>query len=242
MASPTAATVRVPRQRSSKADPVHPVYELDLWLAGSEPLIWRSLAVPADFTLRDLHVLIQVVMEWTESHLHRFETKSGRTFEPTRQVGGVDSMWDFIRGPRRKGEDEARVTLRSIFNELEESIVYLYDFGDNWEHGITLVDTHEDPSAFACVPCCLAGARAGPPEDSGGIVGYEDKLDILRDPDPKDEWHQDVIDWMGGADFDPEAFDVDARNRRLIAGWREAPARASSAGRRGTKQRKRRSR
>lgn len=242
MASSTATTVKVPRRCSSNAAPGHPVYEIDLWLVDSKPLIWRTLAVPADFTLGDLHVLIQEVMEWEDDHLHRFTTKAGRKFEPATQVRGVDSTWALFREPRKKSEDEARVTLRSIFTDLMERICYLYDFGDNWEHGIKLVDTHEDRSAFACVPCCLAGARAGPPEDSGGIGVYEEKLDILRDPDPEDELHQQVIEWMGGEGFDPEAFDVAALNRRLVAAWREVPARSSPAGRRGTKQRKRRSR
>ncbi len=232
MTSSATATVRVPRRCSSKADPAHPVYEIDLWLIDSEPPIWRSLAVPAEFTLGELHELIQVVMDWEDAHLHRFETKGGRLFEPATQVGGVDSMWDWIRGNRRKGEHEARVTLRSIFEDLTQKILYTYDFGDNWEHGIKLVDTHEDRSAFASLPCCLAGGRAGPPEDSGGPWGYQEKLEILRNPDPHVEWHQDVIEWMGERPIDPEAFDLADRNRRIARIWQRQPVRSSSKGRR----------
>jgi len=243
MGNPAATIVRIPRRRSRKIDPAHPVYEIDLWLVDSEPLIWRSLAVSADLTLDGLHRLIQVVMEWKESHLHQFETRSGRRFEPATPVGGVDAMWGWLRGDDRESEDEARITVRNIFEDLKQTVSYLYDFGDSWEHGIKLVDTHADRCAFAQLPVCLGGAHAGPPEDSGGVWGYREKLEIMRNPDPNDEWHRDVMEWIGGARFDPEAFDIAARNRRISAAWSRLSTLSASGNRRcGTKQRKRKSR
>ena len=61
-------------------------------------------------------------------------------------------------------------------------------------------------------PYCLDGARACPPEDSGGPWGYQNNLKVLADPDHED--YQDVIEWMGDK-FDPEKFDRDAVNRQL---------------------------
>ncbi len=243
MVNPTATFVRIPRRRSRKVDPAHPVYEIDLWLVDSEPLIWRSLAVPADLTLDGLHRLIQVVMEWKESHLHQFETRSGRRFEPARPVGGVDAMWGWLRGDDGQSEDEACITVRDLFEDLKQTVSYLYDFGDSWEHGIKLIDTHAERGVFGQLPACLGGAHAGPPEDSGGVWGYREKLEIMRNPDPNDEWHQDVMAWIGGTQFDPEAFDIAARNRRITAVWsRHSTRPAAGCRRRGTKQRKRKSR
>jgi len=206
----------VPRKRMREVDPLHPCYELDVWLIGSDPPIWRSVIVPADLSLLILHHVLQCVMGWDDVHLHRFETKSKRSFRPIEQIDEVDAKWaTFLGHQARKEEDEAGFLLRDLFDELKETMAYVYDFGDDWTHGIKLIGTREDASVFEHVPLCIAGERCGPPEDSGGVWGYQQKLAILKDPDPDDEWHQDVIDWMGGRDFDPEEFDIHIVNARL---------------------------
>lgn len=61
-------------------------------------------------------------------------------------------------------------------------------------------------------PFCLAGARACPPEDVGGAVGYENLLEAIHNPNhPQNE---EYLEWIGDS-FDPEAFDVNAVNRKL---------------------------
>ncbi len=243
MANPPATIVRVPRRRSRKVDPAHPVYEIDLWLVDSEPPIWRSLAVPANLTLDRLHQLIQAVMEWEDYHMHQFETRSGRRFEPATPVGGVDAMWGWFRGDDGTSEDEACLTVRDLFEDLKQTVSYLYDFGDGWEHGVKLIDTHAEGCGFAHLPVCLGGAHAGPPEDSGGVWGYQEKLEIVRNPDPNDEWHREVVAWIGGEEFDPEAFDIAATNGRIVDAWsRYSTPSASGNRRRGTKRRTRKSR
>jgi hypothetical protein len=234
-----------PRRRRPRTNPDHAVYELDVWLADSDPLIWRTLAMPADFTLDRLHRLLQQVMEWEDYHQHSFETRERRRFEPKRQVGGVDAMWSFLAGPEGEVENEVRFTLRDLFDDLKDILAYEYDFGDGWVHGIKLIGTHADPAAFAHLPMCLDGRRAGPPEGCGGVWGYAEKLEILRNPDPNNEWHRDVIEWIGGADFDPERFDVDARNRLLKDAWSKNRRRSlpsSGSGHGSAKRRTRKSR
>jgi hypothetical protein len=103
-----------------------------------------------------------------------------------------------------------------------------------------LIDTHEDAAAFAHLPICLAGEHAGPPENCGGVWGYAEKLEIVRHPDPDDEWHRDIIEWM--SEFDPEAFDLEAKNRRIEAVWSRRPAASRPASQRPYKRRKRKSR
>jgi hypothetical protein len=132
-------TANIPRRRRPKVDPAHPVYELDLWLVDSEPLVWRSLA---KLTLGQLHWLIQIMMAWDDSHLHCFETRNRRRFEPSEPGGGVDAMWtSWFGGNRPKPQDEDRVTLRDVFEELKQPLRYVYDYGDNWEHDIK-IDRH----------------------------------------------------------------------------------------------------
>jgi Plasmid pRiA4b ORF-3-like protein len=90
---------------------------------------------------------------------------------------------------------------------------YLYDFGDNWEH-VIVVEKSLPPGEGVRYPVCLAGARACPPEDVGGIPGYEGFLEAVKNPDHPE--HDEYIDWIGGK-FDLEAFDVDEVNQRLRA-------------------------
>jgi len=225
--APTAITF--PRRRKPKTDPAHAVYEIDLWLVNSDPPIWRSLAVPADLSLARLHLLIQLVMEWQECHMHEFQTQSGRRFEPGRDVVPIEGLEPMAFDDLREPEDESRITLRDLFEELKEKIAYIYDFGDDWVHGIKLIATHADASAFQQLPICLAGQRAGPPEDCGGPWGYAERLEILRAPDPEDGWHEEIIEWMG-RDYDPEAFDIAGKNKQLEAAFRPRPKRASRAG------------
>ena len=89
--------------------------------------------------------------------------------------------------------------------------MYEYDFGDSWEHGIVL-EAIVSPDAQAQSPVCLAGKRACPPEDCGGIPGYYMFLDAIQDPRHPD--HDEMLAWLGER-FDPEAFDLDTINREL---------------------------
>ncbi len=94
--------------------------------------------------------------------------------------------------------------------DSRSKIIYNYDFGDDWRHQIKIEKITDDESQVT--PYCLDGARACPPEDSGGPWGYQNNLKVLADPDHED--YQDVIEWMGDK-FDPEKFNRDAVNRQL---------------------------
>jgi hypothetical protein len=69
-----------------------------------------------------------------------------------------------------------------------------------------------DPEPGVRYPRCLAGKRACPPEDCGGVPGYERMLGILADP--KDEEYEEITELLG-EEFDPEAFDLGAVNEEL---------------------------
>ncbi len=170
------------------------IYQLKISLRYTRPPIWRRIQVSGDVTLAKLHEIIQVAMGWYDSHLHQFIV--GKTYY------GVPSKDDFL-GVDLKDEKKAR--LSQVLSSPKRKIVYEYDFGDGWEHGI-LLEKILSPEAGVRYPRCIGGARACPPEDCGGTGGYENFLAAIRDPDHEE--HDEYLDWIGG-EFDPEEFDVD---------------------------------
>ncbi len=170
------------------------VHRVHLTLDGMEPPVWRRFEVPSDLPLWALHEVVQAVMGWENSHLYRFE------------VGGVEYGEPDEDG--RFDEEDLDVSLSELAVGPDAHLTYLYDFGDQWSHDLR-VEAVEPAEPDMRYPRCLDGARACPPEDSGGILGYEELLAAL-DGEGSAEW----IEWVGG-DFDPEAFDVDETNRRL---------------------------
>jgi hypothetical protein len=115
----------------------------------------------------------------------------------------------------------------SVFQKPGDRIVYEYDFGDSWIHTITLENVLRDVSLYQAR--CLEGARAAPPEDCGGVPGYEELLEALSDPENPD--HEDLLDWAGG--WQPEAFDVDFVNMQLTPRRVRPPSPGGRAARRG---------
>jgi hypothetical protein len=95
---------------------------------------------------------------------------------------------------------------------------YEYDFGDGWEHEILFEGcVRAEPKGR--YPVCLEGARACPPEDVGGVGGYEEFLEALADP--KHEQHDDFVQWAGT--FDSETFDPKVAIKHMKRGlpnWR----------------------
>jgi len=89
--------------------------------------------------------------------------------------------------------------------------LYEYDFGDGWEHEL-LVEKILPAEPGVGYPRCLKGKRACPPEDVGGVWGYADFLEIMRDPNHPE--HEDMLEWVGG-EFDPEVFDLEEVNAEL---------------------------
>jgi hypothetical protein len=93
-----------------------------------------------------------------------------------------------------------------VLNEFN----YEYDFGDSWHLDVRIEQVIS--SIGSGTPRLIGGARACPPEDCGGLWGYEHLLEVLADP--SDEEHEEMLEWVGGA-FDPEAFDLETTNVAL---------------------------
>jgi hypothetical protein len=174
------------------------VHQLKITLTGIRPPIWRRLQVSSTINLRRLHDVIQAAMGWTQSHLYQFEVGDVQYGEPD------DAFGMPIRSAKA-------TPLRKIAPEPGVVFSYEYDFGDSWQHRIE-VDQVLLPEPGATYPRCLAGKRACPPEDVGGIFGYEEFLQAIRDP--KHPEHETMREWAGDT-FDPEAFDLRAVNEQL---------------------------
>jgi hypothetical protein len=173
------------------------LYELRVELQEIEPSIWRIIQVPSRASLLRLHRILQRAMGWNNSHLYIFEIDGKLYGEPSTE-------WDF------EVLDSRKMTLEKIFTEGKKSFLYEYDLGDSWRHNIKLLGTVEGKEEEKAG--CMAGARACPPEDCGGVIGYYDLLVALSDHD-HEEYHA-MLEWVGGK-FDPSAFDVAAVDRAL---------------------------
>ncbi|MCK8826565.1 plasmid pRiA4b ORF-3 family protein [Natroniella acetigena] len=172
------------------------IYRFKLSLKGIESLIWRRIEVPENYTFWDLHVAIQDAMGWLDYHLHEF-----RIAEP---VTGEEIEIGF---PNLEFADNLKVSweerIEDYFNNENNSATYIYDFGDYWGHELELeeIAPAERDQEY---PFCLAGERACPPEDCGGVGGYYRLLEILKDPEDKE--YEAILDWVGKK-YNPEDFD-----------------------------------
>jgi hypothetical protein len=186
----------------TKRQPVQtlPVYELKITLRGSNPAIWRRIQVPGSIQLSRLHDVFQVVMGWTDSHLHQFIDAP--------IIYSVPSGDDYSRVERL---DERRFCLADILRQENAAFIYEYDFGDGWVHEVVVEKIRSaDPKKKNAV--CLDGENACPPEDCGGIWGYYELLKAVKNPKHKEHWQ--MLDWLGGQ-FDPGRFDLQKVNATL---------------------------
>ncbi len=176
------------------------LFLLKITLLDSKPAIWRRFAVKGDITLFKLHNIIQRAMGWENFHLHEFIINKVR-------YGEVGDDFDF--GPPLISDK--RTLLQDVISRAKTKFRYIYDFGDDWQHEI-LVEKIMLPEAKQLYPYRLDGARACPPEDCGGVWGYEHLLDIINNPNHPES--EESREWLGEG-FDPEAFDLAAVNKKL---------------------------
>ncbi len=179
------------------------IYQLKVTIRGIRPPVWRRLQVSGAATLGDLHDLLQRAFGWEDDHLHHFVI--GDTFYGVPNPGDLD--WGIDTN------DERRARLQQILGRGLKNFVYEYDFGDSWEHLITVekILTREPGVAY---PRCLAGRRAGPPEDCGGAWGYARLIEVTGDP--KHPEYEEMREWLG-ENIDPERFGLEEVNRLLGA-------------------------
>jgi hypothetical protein len=173
------------------------IYQIKISLEYSKPPIWRRIEVNSEQSLSDFHKIIQTAMGWTNSHLHHFMVHGEFYTQP--------NDWDDF------GTDYTGMTIKDILPGLGQKIRYEYDMGDSWKHLIELEKIIEaEPNVT--YPRCIKGKRACPPEDCGGIWGYMEMVEIMKDK--SHEQYEDLLEWLGD-ELEPEAFDLNAINEEL---------------------------
>lgn len=179
------------------------IYRLRIAIAEIAPPVWRETELPATMTLTGLHGVIQALMGWHDSHLWIFQHGEKR-LQPL----------DLENNARpRPDMDPAVLTIGEMLPRKGAVLRYNYDFGDDWWLDIKLLSVG-DAQPRTNYPRCLAGARAGPPEDCGGPPGFEDFLAARKHPRSKHA--RELLAWAG-ADWDPEKFDLILINKTLAA-------------------------
>jgi Plasmid pRiA4b ORF-3-like protein len=200
---PGAAARTTPKQPIRRSAAAAGALVLKVSLYGARPPIWRRLLVSDTITLERLHTVIQVAFGWTDTHLHLF-TVGNEDYGPN--DGWTDAQSERIRLTR--------------IADVGDKIDYVYDFGDDWRHTILLEKRLQERGRVA--PRCLTGRRAVPPEDCGGIGGYQELLSMIANPDADPEmlvWAADALgtDVPGLRHYDPSRFDAEEVSRLLGA-------------------------
>lgn len=157
----------------------------------TDPLIWRRVEAPTSLTLMELHDIIQAVMGWEDCHLWAFTI--------AKQRYGLPMEGDWGTAPLIAAD---KVRLRDVLKPRKTVIDYMYDFGDSWEHRLTVTSVRVGEPGVS-YPRYIGGERNGPPEDCGGTSGFYDMIDAIADPAHPD--HAFLKEWAG--DYDPDAFD-----------------------------------
>jgi hypothetical protein len=165
------------------ADPASLVLRIEL--DGITPRVWRRVAIPSNTPLDQVHLMCQEAMGWHDQHMYAFETDTHTIIDPRSDSGEATA----------DGE-----RLVSIATQPGATFTYVYDFGDQWTHTVTVEEIRPggDDNTFTI----LGGEGACPPEDTGGAARYQYLLDALADPSNPD--HDEAVDRLG-ADFQPAA-------------------------------------
>lgn len=179
----------------------------------SSPRVWRRIVVLSSYTFFDLHCAIQNAMGWSDGHLHAFRVDTRSQSKEKRK--GTRTEYISIEYPNPEADDFDRDTrderverIADWFGKRMQQCVYEYDFGDGWDHTV-LFEGESMREEGVSYPQCIAGKNACPPEDCGGVGGYDNLQKILKNP--KHPEYNDTREWLlleEGEKFDPKQFDM----------------------------------
>jgi len=181
----------VPANDTSAADSFNQICTVRIELLDTDPLIWREVEVPTSITLKVLHDIVQITMGWFDQHLWEFTID--------KKIYGLPMDEDWDTAPRTEA---IKVRLRDVLKPRKMNIDYLYDFGDSWQHCITVTKIRPGLHDVS-YPHYVGGEWDCPPEDCGGIPGYYHLLDALADPKHPD--HARVAEYLEG--WNPKEID-----------------------------------
>jgi len=194
-------------------DPDSFIVRADVHILDIEPKICRTLELPMAFNLAQLHEVLQAAFGWTDSHLHQFNI-GGLIY------GAPELDEDGLLDNRAFEAIKVRMIDLHFPNDPADNrltILYEYDFGDNWRHLLRLERVQREEGAK--YPRCIAAARSGPPEDAGGPWSYADFVDAWSNPGH--QAHKDIRRWAGRK-FHPEHCDLNEINKAITRAVRRS--------------------
>jgi hypothetical protein len=174
------------------------MYQLKITIDDITPPIWRLISVPETFSLNKLHHIIQISFGWTNSHLYMFGEYENKIGDPILwDDGETETLWD------------KKIKIKDVLKKEGDRLKYEYDMGDGWEHTVVLEKIEDRGSKTGK---CLDGARNAPPEDCGGIDGYNEL--IHHRCHPEKDGYIELLEWLGD-EYDPELIDLKKVNKEL---------------------------
>ena len=216
----------------------HPIYQFYAELDDYKPKIWRRFQVTDDITVARLGYIIQVLFEMTASHLMAIEVPQSENFRSYMRRNYPDAAHKYMEYDVRDDEivryeipdrdlepfsdphrnvkvaDAIQTRLRRAVYEPDDKLNFNYDFGDDWWVSLTLEKVFTDKDLPGGeLPRVLDGAGFGIVEDVGGTGRLEDFAKAFKQK--KGEEYKQFSEWLGVADFDMAAFDLDDMNFRL---------------------------
>lgn len=173
----------------------------------NRPPVWRRLIIPDTFSFHQFHLAIQEAFGWYDYHLYEFCPKA--------YSDGLSIQLPYEESePDEK--DSRKTKLKEYFDEVGDQLVYVYDFGDSWEHSVLL---EKIVPQKLTTPTCTAGSGKCPPEDCGGVPGYQNFLQIINDPE--DPEYEEMREWAGLSEnekWDTKEFDLEMTNEIVSTG------------------------
>jgi len=189
--------------------------DLKIELLGTEnPKVSRTISIPPNITFHQLHLIIQEAFGWRDSHLYQF---SENGFRSLINIGSPHDEESALNAAKVSAE----AILFKMYNshafdpERAQKLKYIYDFGDDWEHEITVIGFDRTSNGK---PNVKDGSGACPPEDCGGIHGFADLKSSLKTGKPSEMHGESWIPWLEGCDYenyDPEVFDLKVAQKRV---------------------------
>ncbi|MBU4480313.1 plasmid pRiA4b ORF-3 family protein [Patescibacteria group bacterium] len=200
-------------------------YQFKVLLEGAKPPIWRRIQVPENFNFEDLHKTIQLAMGWCDCHLHQFINVDPSQNYGNRKFIKIPHPDDFDFGSEKTFDERKEKIFDWFFLDKDgkSKMKYEYDFGDGWEHMVTLEKILSEEKGVK-YPRVVKGKGACPPENVGGIWGYMDIVEAMKNPKSKEsqKFFQEIYgsfkefkDWMEEfacvdlGEFDPEKYEIE---------------------------------
>ncbi len=180
-------------------------YQMKIVIKNSKPPIWRRCIIPAGITFSQLSIILNKIMGWSGNHLSEFEF-----YHLKLQIREDDDICEFVPLWDYDLLDSSK-TFINEYMEKQEWFTYTYDFGDDWQHRVTIENIIEDyPYNY---PQVIKFKGDCPIEDCGGIEGYYECIDVIEDTDnPESAERRAWAEYQGyGFDYDMDEVNEDLK-------------------------------